>query len=109
MDQLFTNEELPIYSVNGEIIKLPVVLKPQARKNEILGVVNGRFKIAITATPVDGKANIALIAFLSEILSLKKKDIIIASGHTNPLKMIHLPIEALARLNDMIKKLGVSK
>ena len=103
MNSLFTNEELPIYSISGEILKLPVVLKPQARKNEILGVVNGRLKIAITATPVDGKANIALIAFLSDMLSVKKKDIIIASGHTNPLKMLHLPIEVLAKLDDVIK------
>ncbi len=102
MNNLFTNAELPIYSLDGEIIKLPVVLKPQAKSNQILGVMNGRLKIAIAAPPVDGKANIALIAFIAKLLSVKKHDIIIASGLTNHLKMLHLPLQTLAKLDTII-------
>jgi uncharacterized protein (TIGR00251 family) len=102
MRGLFTDKELPIYSIVGEIIKLPVVLKPQARHNKILEVINGRLKIAITAPPVDGKANIALVNFISEIFAVKKKDIIIASGHTSHMKMLHLPLQALAKLDTIL-------
>ncbi len=109
MSSLFTHEELPIYSIVGEIIKLPVVLKPQAKSNQILGIIHGRLKIAIVAPPVDGKANIALVAFMSEILSVKKRDIVIASGLTNHLKMLHLPLQALAKLNTIIGNLYVKE
>ena len=105
MNSLFTHAELPIYFIGGEIIKLPVVLKPQAKSNQILGIINGRLKIAIAAPPVDGKANIALIAFMSEILSVKKRDVVIASGLTNHLKMLHLPFQALAKLDAIINTL----
>ena len=57
MNSLFVAAELPIYSISGEIIKLPVVLKLQANNNQILGVINGRLKIAINETPVNGMAN----------------------------------------------------
>lgn len=102
MNSLFTNTELPIYSIDGEIIKLPVMLKPQAKSNQVLGIINGRLKIAIAAPPIDGKANSVLIAFMSEMLSVKKRDIVIASGLTNHLKMLHLPLQALAKLDAII-------
>lgn len=102
MSNLFTHTELPIYSIVGKIIKLPVVLKPQAKRNQIVGIINGRLKIAIVAPPVEGKANIALIVFMSEILSVKKRDIVIASGHTHHLKMLHLPLQTLAKLDAII-------
>lgn len=102
MSSLFTHTELPIYSIVGGVIKLPVVLKPQAKNNQILGIINGRLKIAIAAPPVDGKANIALIVFMSEMLSMKKRDIVIASGLTNHFKMLHLPLRALAKLDAII-------
>lgn len=57
MNSLFVTTELPIYSISGEIIKLPVVLKPQAKPNQILGVINGQLKIAINAAPVNGMAH----------------------------------------------------
>ncbi len=102
MSSLFTHTELPIYSIVGEIIKLPVVLKPQAKSNQILGIINGRLKIAIVVPPIDGKANSVLIAFMSKMLSVKKRDIVIASGLTNHLKMLHLPLQALAKLDAII-------
>lgn len=102
MNSLFVSAELPIYSIVGEIIKLPVVLKPQAKVNQVLGVINGRLKIAISAPPVNGKANKALIIFISELLSVKKQNIVIASGLTNHLKMLHLPLQALNKLDTII-------
>ena len=37
-------------------------------------------KLSITAPPVDGKANAAVISFLASFLKLKKKNIEIRSG-----------------------------
>ncbi len=101
-DCLVDNSSAPIYSISGDAIRLPVVIKPQAKSNQVLGVINGRLKIAIVATPVDGKANVALITFMSKLLSVKKHDILIASGATNHFKMLYLPIHVLAKLDEII-------
>ncbi len=101
--------ELPIYSISGEVIKLPVVLKPQAKNNQVLGIINGRLKIAVAAPQVDGKANKALINFMSELLSIRKQEVIIATGLTNRLKILHLPAYAQAKLDAIFKNLNNTK
>ena len=103
MNNLFVAAELPIYSISGEVIKLPVVLKPQAKNNKILGVLNGRLKIAINATPVNGMANKELIAFMAKLLVLKKCEITIMTGLTNPLKLLSLPLDVQFKLDEIIK------
>ncbi len=100
--------ELSIYSIYGDTIKLPVDIKPKARNNQVLGIINSRLKIAIAATAVDNQANKALIAFISKLLSIKKQEIVIARGLTNHLKVLLLPSHALAKLNAIIKDIGVS-
>jgi uncharacterized protein YggU (UPF0235/DUF167 family) len=47
-------------------------------------------KLKLAAPPVDGEANVALIAFLSKALSLRKADIAIRSGHTGCIKILQL-------------------
>lgn len=50
-------QEPAIYSLKNNILRLAITIKPQAKRNEILGIMNNRLKIAISATTVDGKAN----------------------------------------------------
>ena len=47
-------------------------------------------KIKIAAPPEKGKANIALIAFLSETFKVPKKNVTIISGQTAVLKTIEI-------------------
>ena len=66
-----------------------VRLVPRASKNEIVGVMDdGAIKIRVTAPPTDGKANEALIAFLSDFLDVRKDQIEIVAGHTSREKLI---------------------
>ena len=101
-----SNQAPIIYSIVGDIIKLPVILKPQAKRNQVLGLFNQRLKIAITAPPVDNKANQQLISFIAELLTIKKQQVTIAQGLTTPLKILHLPLMALERLNEILAGVG---
>ena len=91
-----------VYSVKDNILKLAAVVKPQAKRNEILGVINGRLKIAIAATPVDGKANKELISFLAKTLSIRKQDIEIINGSNNSIKLLHLPADIQSKLDKIL-------
>jgi uncharacterized protein (TIGR00251 family) len=51
--------------------RLTVRVHPGARKNGVTGIHADAVKIALTAPPVDGKANEALIAFLAGALRLR--------------------------------------
>jgi len=65
---------------------LPVRAHAGARRSEIRGEQNGMLRVSVTQSPEKGKANKALIAVLSEGLSLKKSQIELISGATSPQK-----------------------
>ncbi|RKF15943.1 YggU family protein [Alginatibacterium sediminis] len=71
-------------------LALRVYLQPKASRDQILGLHDGALKIAITAPPVDGKANAHLIKYLSKQLSIAKSKISISSGELNRHKRLHI-------------------
>ncbi|MBU0945971.1 MAG: DUF167 domain-containing protein [Proteobacteria bacterium] len=64
---------------DGRVL-LNVHVQPRASRNGLEGIYDNSIKLAITASPVDGKANAAVVTFLASFLGLKKKDIEIRHG-----------------------------
>jgi len=62
-------------------ILLKVYLQPQSSKNEIVGPYRNAIKIKVTAPAVEGKANEALIRFLTKELEIPVSSIEIVRGH----------------------------
>lgn len=71
-------------------ITLTVRIQPRASKNEVVRLEDGSIKIRLTAPPVDGAANEALIKFLADRFSVAKSQIEIISGHTGREKIIRI-------------------
>lgn len=67
-----------------------VEAKPNARKNEIKVLSDNTLKVKISAPPVDGKANDAIIAYLSEVFNISKSKIKILKGETSKIKKIEI-------------------
>ena len=65
-----------------------VKVHPRAKKNAITGEAGAALKIALTAPPVDGKANAACIDFLAKLLKVPRSSVTIASGQTSRNKVI---------------------
>ena len=66
-------------NMSGFKIKVRVI--PRAKKNEISGfMADGSLKIRLTAPPVDGKANQALVKLLANTLGISISQISISSG-----------------------------
>lgn len=70
-----------------EII-LSIYLQPGSKKSEVSGMHDGHIKIKVNSPPVDGKANDALILFLSDFLNIPKSTIKIISGEKSKIKKI---------------------
>lgn len=87
---------------------LAIRVTPRARRNEVAEVLNdGTIRIRLTAPPVEGKANKALIQFLSEILDVAPSRISIVAGETGRDKLISIldmePEEAQRRILEHLK------
>jgi hypothetical protein len=63
-------------------------VQPRASRNAIAGVMGDAIKLAITAPPVDGKANQAVVEYLAELFDVAKSNIAIVSGETGRNKLI---------------------
>ena len=70
------------------IIRVRVL--PRTSKNQIVGMEGGAFKVKLTAPPVEGKANKALIQFLANKLGVRKQDVEIVSGEHSRKKSIRI-------------------
>jgi uncharacterized protein len=80
---------IPIHeSANG--VSFAVKVHPRARKNTIAGTVGDALKVALTAPPVEGKANQAIIDFFADFFKIPRSSVTIASGETSRNKVIRI-------------------
>ena len=79
---------------SSEGASFAVRVHPRARKTAITGIVgdgpDAALKVALSAPPVDGRANEALIEFLSALLHVPKAEVSILSGAQSRTKVVRI-------------------
>jgi len=84
---------------------LPVRAHAGARRNDLLGVREGMLRVAVTAAPEKGKANRAIVALLSEKLSVSKSSIELVTGETSAKKRFLIVGGSLDQLRATISQI----
>ena len=69
---------------------LSVKLQPRASVNEIGQALGNELRIKVTAPPVDGAANEALVRLLAERLGCARNQVELARGHSSRHKVVKL-------------------
>ncbi len=82
---------------------LRVYIQPKASRDNIVGLHGDELKIAITAPPVDGKANRHLTQFLAKQFKVAKGQIEIEKGELGRHKQVR--VHSPNQLPDVIKAL----
>ena len=72
-------DELRLHEQNGEVC-FDVKVAPRASRSAINGVHAGALKLSVTAAPVDGEGNAALIELLAKRLEVPKRALRIVRG-----------------------------
>jgi len=65
-----------------------VRVTPKASRNAVLGEAEGMVRVALTAPPVEGAANVALVAFLAKSLGVSKSRVALVRGETSREKTV---------------------
>ena len=81
-----------------------VKVHTRAKTNAIAGEVGDALKLAITAPPVDGKANAACIEFFADLLRVPRSSVTIASGQSGRRKVVRV---AGLSAEDLRQRLGL--
>lgn len=80
---------LRIVEITGGV-RLEVSVQPRSSRNQVVGEQNEALKIKLTAPPVEGEANTALVNFLANYLKLPRKDIKLIKGETSRHKIVEI-------------------
>lgn len=95
---------LSIEERDGGVV-LRVRVQPKASREAISGTLSG-IKVALTAPPVDGEANAALIALVAKRVGLPKSAIRLVSGEKSREKALFLPGKGL---EEVVVALGIGQ
>ena len=88
------NNSLPAWisidSDSADSFIIALHCQPGAKKTEVQGEHDGRLKIRLAAPPVQGKANEALIQWLSKTLEIRRANIELLAGDLSRLKRVRV-------------------
>jgi uncharacterized protein (TIGR00251 family) len=76
-------------------VRIAVQVQPGAKKTEVVGVHGDALKLKLQAPPIEGRANEALVKFLSSVLSVPKSAVTITHGQTNRRKLVEVASKGL--------------
>jgi uncharacterized protein (TIGR00251 family) len=67
-----------------------VKVHPRAKKDAITGEIGDALKLALTAPPIEGRANEACVEFFAKLLKVPRSSVSIAAGQNNRNKVIRV-------------------
>jgi uncharacterized protein (TIGR00251 family) len=85
-------------------VSFVVKVQPRAKKNALIGEVGDALKLALTAPPIEGRANGACIEFFTNLLDVSRSSVTIASGETSRRKVIRV---AGVSVHEVQKRLAI--
>lgn len=73
---------------HGQAVVIEISVQPRSSSTGVVGMHDGALRVRLTAPPVDGAANAALIAWCAKTLGVRRADVSIVSGQTSRRKRV---------------------
>jgi uncharacterized protein (TIGR00251 family) len=71
-------------------VDFPVKVVPGSSRNKIAGVWDDALRVTVAAPPEAGKANKEVVRLLAATFGVKRSDVTITHGQTQPLKRVRV-------------------
>ena len=88
---------------DGERITFTIRVTPRASANAVAGERDGALLVRVSAPPVEGKANDAVVAVLAKALGLPKSSVRVERGGATRTKLVSVPRGAEAAVRQLAK------
>ena len=86
----------------GDAVTFDVLVQPRASRAQIGPLHDGRVKIAVTAPPVDGEANAAVIELVSKALGIAKRAVEVTAGATSRRKTLRVSGVSIEKIEGLL-------
>jgi len=84
-------------------ITIDILVQPRASRAKIGPMHDGRIKIAVTAPPVDGEANAAVIELLAKQLGIARGSIEVIAGASSRRKTLRIANVTERQIAELLK------
>jgi uncharacterized protein (TIGR00251 family) len=88
---------------DGDRISFVIRVTPRASADAVAGVREGALLVRVTAPPLEGKANDAVVALLSTVLGVPRGQVRVERGAAARTKRVSVPQGAAAALAGLTK------
>ena len=82
-------DELRVQSRRGSV-RFSVHVQPRASRSEVVGLYGDALKVRLTAQPLEGAANQALVELLASLLAVGRGAVRIVAGATSRTKIVEV-------------------
>lgn len=89
----------------AEGVLLRLLVHPGARREQVTGLHDDRIKVAVTEPADRGRANAAVIRFLSQLLGISRTDIHLLRGETSRRKDLLLAGYRKQHIADLLRQI----
>jgi uncharacterized protein (TIGR00251 family) len=89
----------------GAGVRLRIRVQPRASSNEVAGAHGDQIRVRLTAPPVEGAANEALVRFLARRLGIERASVRIVAGLSSRSKVVE--VGSLA-VDEAARRLGLT-
>lgn len=96
---------MPYLSVLADgTVLISLHVQPKASKSRIMGLHDGRLKLAVAAPPLEGKANKAVVGVLAKMLGVPVRDVTVKSGIQSRRKLVAVNALDISKVRSVIEK-----
>jgi len=85
-------------------VTIEILVQPRASRAKIGPMHDGRIKIAVTAPPVDGEANAAVIELVARRLGLARGDVEVVAGASSRRKTLRIAGATAAQIAALVEE-----
>lgn len=78
------------YRYRDDVITLTLHVQPGAKRSEIVGLHGDALKIKLAAPPIEGRANEALLKFISDLLDIPLRNLELIHGAQSRNKVLSI-------------------
>jgi uncharacterized protein (TIGR00251 family) len=90
------------------MLRLDVLVVPRASRTSVGPMVGDRLRVAVTAPPVDGEANAAVIDALAEVFGVRRSSVTIVRGERGRRKTVAIEGARPGSLDGVLRRAGTS-
>lgn len=83
-------------------ITIDILVQPRSSRAKIGPMHDGRLKIAVTAPPVDGEANAAVIELVARQLGIARRDVEVVAGASSRRKTLRIANATAQQIAELV-------